>query len=281
MTEQGLIVVKVGGDVLLDERERLGLGRNLRGLIDLGHPVVVVHGGGPQISRLQARLGLVATKVGGRRVTTPEDLVAVQQAVCGEVNVALTTTLLAAGVRAFGCHGASGAMVQARRRPPGVVPEGGPEPVDFGEVGDVVHVDAGLLRALLGLGLVPVIGTLGVTPEGERTFNVNADTSATRIAQALRADTLLLVTQVGGVFRDLSDPDSRFDVLDESEARALIEAGVIAGGMIPKVEEALTLLDEGIGAIAIVNAAEPDAFAQAVRPGGGGGTRLVRLRPGR
>ena len=144
-----LVVVKVGGDVLLDERQRVGLGQNIKDLVDDGCQVVVLHGGGPQVTTLQEQVGLKATKIAGRRVTSVKDLVVVVQAICGEVNVGLVSALVAAGVRAFGCHGASGQLVTAQKRAPMQV-QGIADPVDYGEVGDVVAVDAGLLRSLLG-----------------------------------------------------------------------------------------------------------------------------------
>lgn len=270
-----IVLVKIGGDVLLDLHERDGLGENIRQLVEADFDVVVLHGGGPQVSTLQQKLGMTPKKVGGRRVTSLEDLRVVQQAICGEVNVALTSLLLSHGVRAFGCHGASGQMVHASKRPAKVVAEGGVEPVDFGEVGDVTGIDTNLIRGLLGLSLVPVIATLGISPEDSRIFNINADTTATRMAQALSATALLMVTQVGGVYRDLAKPETRYEQLRASEARKLIEEGVIAGGMIPKIEEALEVLEQGVAAIAVVGAREVGSFLRVVRNEGGFGTRIA------
>ncbi len=265
-----LVVVKVGGDVLLDEQQRLGLGRNIKDLVDDGCQVVVLHGGGPQVTALQERVGLKAHKIAGRRVTTKEDLVVVVQAICGEVNVGLVQALIGAGVKAFGCHGASGQLVRARKRAP-VQVQG--QEVDYGEVGDVAAVDAALLRGLLGLGVVPVIGTLGVD-DGGRIFNINADTTAVQIARALGADVLLMVTAVGGVFRQLDDPSTRIATLTPAQGRALIDDGTIAGGMIPKVEEALSILNEGVGAVAIMGAQDAGSFRSALRGDGARGTRF-------
>ena len=269
-----LVVVKVGGDVLQDDAQRAGLGPNVRGLVDAGARVVVLHGGGPQVTALQERLGLVARKVAGRRVTSPADLAVVVQAICGEVNVGLVSTLLAAGVRAFGCHGASGAMVLAHKREPMRVP-GVDEPVDYGEVGDVARVDDAGLRALTDAGFVPVVATLGVD-EGGRVFNINADTTAVAVAQALAADVLLLVTAVGGVFHDVKNPSTRIPTLTRASARALIDAGAITGGMIPKVEEALSILDDGVGAVAVLGAQDAGAFVSALTGDGARGTRFAR-----
>lgn len=269
-----LVVVKVGGDVLLDERQRDGLGKNIKDLVDDGCQVVVLHGGGPQVTALQEKLGLVANKIAGRRVTTHADLVVVVQAICGEVNVGLVSALVAAGVRGFGCHGASAQLVTAQKRPPMRVP-GHEQPVDYGEVGDVVDVDAGLLRGLLGLHLVPVVATLGVDGGG-RIFNINADTTAVQIAKALQADLLLLVTAVGSVFRVLEDPSTRIASLTPAQGKALIDDGTIAGGMIPKVEEALSILNEGVGAVAIMGAQDAGAFRSALSGDGARGTRFSR-----
>lgn len=233
-----------------------------------------MHGGGPQVSRLQEKLGLTPTKVGGRRVTSPEDLVVVEQAICGEVNVKLCAALLGGGVEAFGCHGASGRMIQADKRPPTVVSGGGPDPVDFGEVGDVHGVDVTVVKALVGLGKVPVIATLGVDGTG-RIFNINADTTVTQMAAALNARALLMVTAVGGIFKDLADPASRIARVTEAQARALIQSGVIVGGMIPKVEEALAVLYEGVAAICIVGPDVEGAFVSAARHTGEAGTVIV------
>jgi acetylglutamate kinase len=269
------VVIKVGGDVLGDDAEREGLAANVRALVDAGYDVALLHGGGPQTTALQAKLGITPNKVGGRRITSAEDLVVVEQAICGEVNVQLTAALLAAGVPAFGCHGASGRIVRATKRPPRVVSGAGSEPVDFGEVGDVASIGTDVLVALFAAGQVPVIATLGVTEEGGRVFNINADTTSVQLARALEAEALLMVTKVGGVFKDLADPGSRIDRVDRAAAKALIADGVIQGGMIPKVEEAMSVLDQGVGAICIVGASDPSAFGRVVRGEGGVGTRIT------
>ncbi len=268
-----IVVVKVGGDVLLDRAQREGLGVNIRALVDAGATVAVVHGGGPQVTALQDKLGLVPRKVAGRRVTQPDDLVVVTQAICGEVNVGLVCTLLAAGVPAFGTHGASCGLVLAERRAP-VRVKGEKGLVDYGEVGDVVGIDAELIVGLFDMGLVPVIATLGVSPTG-RVFNINADTTAVAIATALHADLLLMVTAVGGVLADLNDASSRIATLTKKTAKQLIKDGTISGGMIPKVEEVLSILNEGVGAVAILGAQHDGSFVSALRGDGVLGTRFT------
>src|SRR5450631_3876362 len=131
---QPVAVVKVGGDILLGSAERVGIASNIKDLVAAGWRVVVLHGGGPQVNRLQEMHGLVPNKIGGRRITSKEDLLVVKQAICGEVNVELTQLLQDAGIDAFGCNGSSGKLIQAVKRPPRVVSGAGPDPIDFGEV---------------------------------------------------------------------------------------------------------------------------------------------------
>lgn len=271
---QSIAVIKVGGDVLLDRQEREGLAQNIADLRSEGWQVVLLHGGGPQVNELQEKHGLIPNKVAGRRITSSQDLVVVKQAIAGEVNVNLTSELIKAGLPAFGCHGASGQLISASKRPPIVVTGAGPDPIDFGEVGDVAAINGELLKGLLKLDVIPVIATLGVSEEG-RIFNINADTTVVQIARELSADLLLLTTGVGAVFRDLKQPESRIKQVDREQAKALIEEGVIQGGMIPKVEEAMKLLSEGVDSIAIVSGRHPGAFLSVATGTGEFGTRIV------
>ncbi|WMS88467.1 acetylglutamate kinase [Pleionea litopenaei] len=273
-----IAVVKVGGDVLLDDAERRGLALNIKQLVSLNWRVVVLHGGGPQTNRLQTKIGLKPNKVSGRRITSDKDLAVVKQAIAGEVNVDLTTALLQAGVNAFGFHGASGRMIEAVKRPPMHVSGVADGPVDFGEVGDVTGINHTLLGKLLDAGLTPVIATLGVAKDG-RVFNINADTTVVKIAEALQADLLLLTTQVGAVFEDLSKPESRVKCITPQSAKTLIADGIIQGGMIPKVEEAVSLLDSGVGAIAIISGKNPQAFQSIVNSQGRFGTLIAKTDP--
>ncbi len=266
-------VIKVGGDVLLDDAEREGLAANVKSLSEHGWKVVLLHGGGPQTNRLQEKLGMTPNKVGGRRITSDKDLRVVKQAIAGEVNVELTSALLKQGIPAFGCHGASGRLIQAVKRPPRVVSGAGPDPVDFGEVGDVTAINHELISGLLSLNLVPVIATLGVGDDG-RIFNINADTTVVQIARQLKADLLLLTTQVGAVFEDLAKPETRIQSVTPDSAKSLIAEGVIQGGMIPKVEEAISLLDQGVGSIAIVSGREFGAFLSVANNEGKFGTLI-------
>ena len=253
-----LAVIKVGGDILLDEIQRSGLAKNIIGLLNENWRVVVLHGGGPQLSAMQSRCGIEPRKVAGRRITSQEDLVLVKQVLCGQVNVDLVSLMQAHGVNAFGCHGASGKLIQANKRPPIKVSGGGAEPIDFGEVGDVTLINTELLSSLLSADLVPVIASLGINANGD-VFNINADTTVVQIARQMSAELLVFVTGIGGIFHDIKDPASCFTELDETTARQHIDNGIIVEGMIPKVEEALSLITSGVGTVAIVDTRDPSA----------------------
>ncbi len=272
-SKKPVAVIKVGGDMLLEQADREGLARNIRDLLEQDWHCVILHGGGPQLNALQEKHGLVPTKVDGRRVTGSKDLLVVKQALCGEVNVDLVSTLVAQGINAFGCHGASAQLIQAEKRPPMDFGEKGM--IDLGEVGDVTQVNSVLINHLLHADLTPVIASLGVDKSG-RVFNINADTTVAAIAASLNADLLILSTKVGGIFTDINDVDSRLPQVTPRSARRLIEDGVITDGMIPKVNEALALLDEGVSSIAICNASQEGSFINLAQGKASIGTRLLK-----
>jgi len=268
-----LAVVKVGGDMLLEKADRDAFAENLKGLKESGWRCLVLHGGGPQISTLQALHGLTSNKVEGRRITSQKDLSVVKQALGGEVNVDLVAALISCEISAFGCHGASGLLLESNKRAP--MQFEGREPVDLGEVGDVVKVNNELIHKLLSLGLTPVIASLGADQTG-RIYNINADTTAVALAKSLKADILILCTKVGGIFENIDDPSSRLSEINPSFARTLIEKKVITDGMIPKVREALSLLGQGTKSIAIVNADKPTNFVSVAQAKPNTGTRFLK-----
>lgn len=268
-----IAVVKVGGDMLLDKADMHAFAQNIRGLVENNWSCIVMHGGGPQINRLQKLHGLTAQKIEGRRVTRPKDLRVVKQALCGEVNVNLVAALLAQKVNAFGCHGASALICEAKKRPPMEFSEAGL--IDLGEVGDVVDVNARLLFDLLNLQLTPVIASLGADREG-RTYNINADTTAAVVARSVKADLLILCTKVGAIFKNINDKNSRIEEITPQLAEHLIEDKVITDGMIPKVKEAMALLHQGVDLIAIANADKVDNFLALSEQKSTIGTRFLK-----
>jgi acetylglutamate kinase len=259
------VVVKLGGEVV-GGAKMAELARDLRAIVDAGSRVVVTHGGGPQATALSKKLGLEPRMVGGRRVTDAATLDVMKMVIAGQVNVDLCTQLRAAGLRPVGLHD----IVRAHKRPPRVVSGGGPEPIDFGHVGDVDDFDLQLLARVLDGGWLPVVACLGHGSDGA-VYNINADIVANQLAGALQADALVLVTGAPGVLRDINDAASRIPRLTIEEGKRAIADGVVSGGMIPKLEESFAALSLGARAIYIV----AGDLARAVREPGSVGTVLV------
>lgn len=271
-------VVKVGGE-LVQDRALLAasVGSAVRAFLDAGIRVVVVHGAGPQATELSKRLGLVPRMVGGRRITDEATLEVMKMALAGQVSVDVAAALRLARVPALCTTGVSAGLLEAVKRPPKPITGAGTEPVDMGLVGDVVAVDTGLLERLAAAGVVPVLGSLGGDATGG-VFNINADTVAARVAAELRAAKLLLVSNVPGVLRDKDDPATRIPRLTAEEAHEAIASGVIVGGMIPKVEESLAMLEQGIEAVHIVGIDPPSALLDEAREPGSRGTAFDRRK---
>lgn len=277
MTDLGrkpIAVVKVSGDVLLNKEELQGLVGNIKELIENDWNVVLLHGGRIQTNELQEKMGLTPNRIAGRRVTSKDDLKVVKQAIAGEVNVDLVAALQTEGVNAFGCHGASGKLIQAVKRPPRIIPEESDKPIDFGEVGDVTRINTKLLQNMLYFNLVPVIATLGLGEDGA-IYNINADTTVVEIARALHADLLLLTSKAGAMFRDLHDPKSRIKKVTRSQATHLIADGVFQGDMILNFEDAMGLLDYGVEMIGVAPTRVPGAFLDIADGRGQYGTRII------
>lgn len=268
------IVVKIGGEVVSSGEAAL-LAADLRVLVDGGARVAIVHGGGPQATALQKQLGIETKQVAGRRVTDAATLDVMKMVLAGKLNVDLCAALTAAGISAVGLHGASAQVVRATRRPPKVYAGAGDEPVDMGFVGDVTGFNLALLETLWTAGHVPVIACLGADDKGG-VFNINADMVGNQLAAALKAERLFLVTSAPGVLKDINDPASRLPKLTQSEARAAIADGTVTGGMIPKLEEAMAVIDQGVGAIHILGKLGPGDLVRAVREPGSVGTTLLR-----
>lgn len=268
-----MIVVKLGGNAI----EGPGLSAVARDLAKLaaeGAGVVVVHGGGPQTSALQAQLGQVPVKIAGRRVTDEAALDALKMVVGGKLNIDTCAALLAAGARPLGLHGASSLVIEATRRPPAVLRGGPAEPVDLGLVGDVTRVDVALLEHLVALGHVPVLACIGAGRDGA-VYNINADVVANQVAIALGAEALVLVSDTRGLLADVKDPTSRLARITEAEAMRGIDEGVISAGMIPKVEEAFAAVRAGVGRVHIVGLVGEGDLARELAAPGSVGTVLL------
>jgi acetylglutamate kinase len=278
--EAPLAVVKFGGDVVADTARLLDVVGDVAELTSAGWKFLICHGGNPQANSLTNRLRLERKQVGGRRITDAATLQVMKQILAGECSVDVVAAATAAGIRAVGISGVSDGTVTAERRPPRVFSGCGPDPVDFGFVGEIREIRPELIRHLWQGGFTPVFNTLGINPRPDpqtgvcQVYNINADTVAAAIAARLAARHLFLITGVPGVLRDKEDPSTRIPRLTASQARQAISEGIIAGGMIPKIEEALRNLTLGIGAIHIMGAGT-GALQEEARNPGSCGTVLI------
>lgn len=268
-----LYVVKLGGEVI-DGPDLAVVAADIATLTREGARVVVVHGGGPQATRLQEALGQTPVQIAGRRVTDDATLDVMKMIVAGKLNVDVCAALLGAGLLPIGLHGASAVTIYAERRPPRVYTGAGPTPVDLGLVGDVKSIRQDLIDLLLGKGYTPVLACLGANKSGQ-VFNINADIVANRVAAELRADGLLLVSDVPGVLRDVSDPATRIASLTIRDGRTLITEGAITKGMVVKLEESFAALLSGVRRIHIVGHLLPGELAREARSPGSVGTVLL------
>jgi acetylglutamate kinase len=268
------LVIKVGGEIARSG-DLPPLARDLVALSQSGRAIVVVHGGGPQVTELQQKLGQEPKIVAGRRITDVAALEVLKMSVAGTVNVDLCSALIAAAGAPVGLHGASALVVRAKKRPPVVVAGGGALPIDFGCVGDVVGVNERLLELLLGAGHIPVVACLGADESGA-VFNINADAVASHMARALDAEALILVTEVGAVLADPADPSTRLARLTRAAAEQAIASGSIRGGMIPKLTEGFAALDQGVRSVLVVGKLGAGDLVRAVTSPGSVGTLLTR-----
>ena len=233
------VVIKYGGHAMVDPELQRSFAADVALLRFVGLRPVVVHGGGPQISRLARERGVASRFVAGLRVTDDAMMAVVHDALAGEVNPEVVALIAAAGAPATGVVGSDGPVLTC-------VTTRGPDGEDLGAVGEVVDVDVAAIEAVLDAGRVPVIATLGRDAAG-REHNVNADTAAGAVAAALGASKLVVLTDVPGIFEGFGTPEERLlSVLDRDRFAALTSAGELADGMLPKVGGVLAALDGGV-----------------------------------
>lgn len=269
----GPLVLKLGGEVIASAALP-SLASDIARVAASGRKTVLVHGGGPQATRLQKQLGLETVQIAGRRVTDQATLDVMKMVVAGKLNVDLCAALLAAGAKPVGLNGASSQAIAAERRPPKPYPSSGPEPVDLGFVGDILGLNHKLIDLLTQGGFLPVLACLGAGADGQ-TYNINADAVANRVAIELGAEDLVLISDVPGVLRDINDPSSRIARLSVAEGHELIAKGIVSKGMIPKLEESFEALAGGVSRIHIVGRLEPGDLLRALENPGYAGTVLV------
>lgn len=269
------MVIKYGGHAMLDQGLKESVMLDVLLLHSVGIRPVVVHGGGPEINTMLKKVGKESQFIRGLRVTDAETMEIAAMVLVGKLNTEIVSVLNRFGGRAVGLSGKDAQLLQAIKKPLRVQnPQGDYEEVDLGFVGEIEHVNPGIVRSLLDQGYIPVISPLAGGEDGEN-YNVNADTAAGKVAEALKADKLLLLTDVRGVLREVQDPESLISVIQQEEVSDLIETGILNGGMIPKVECALGALEGGVGSVHILDGRLKHAILLELFTDGGIGTMIV------
>ncbi|HYK20247.1 MAG TPA: acetylglutamate kinase [Pyrinomonadaceae bacterium] len=270
-------VVKLSGKVTESQENLISLAEELALLHQVGIRMCVVHGGGKQLSELASKLGIEQTIIEGRRVTDDATLEMAKMIFAGKINTDILAALRNHGIEAVGLSGVDGNIVHAERRPPKEIlnrETGTRDKVDFGHVGDVVQINARLLTVLLDHGYLPVISSLGADAEGT-VFNINADTIAAEIAVQLQAEKLILLSDVDGLYLSAGDPQTKLSRLTASEANELISSGAASGGMIPKLQSIVVLLQRGVHSAHIISGTKRNALLSEVFTDKGTGTMIV------
>ncbi len=268
-----MIVIKFGGEVAESPEGLANLIHSVAELHSENQDVVLVHGGGPQATALSKRLNLEPKMVGGRRVTCADTLEVMKMTLPGIINSNVLAVLHKYKLPGVSVSGIG--VVRATKRPPKAVSGSDGKVVDFGFVGDIVEVRSKYLQYLLADHYIPVLSPLCCDDQGT-ILNINADTVAVQIAKALKAQKLVLITQIGGVFEDINNPQSKYKTLSLSSAQEKIKSGIIKGGMIPKLEEGFKLLKEDLDSFHIVGVETADTILSEINRPGSRGTAIIR-----
>ncbi len=270
-------VVKFSGKVTEDKENLASLAEELALLHQVGIRICVIHGGGKQLNELAQKLGVVQTVIQGRRVTDDDTLELAKMIFRGKINTEILSQFRRRGVNAVGLSGIDGGVVTAEKRPPKDVlntETGETKIVDFGHVGDVVKIDTSLITTLLDKGYLPIISSLGADDDG-RIFNINADTIAAEIAVHLKAEKLILLTDVNGIYLDAGNEETKLSRLTIADAKHMIESGRATRGMIPKLENLISLLSRGVRSAHVISGTTRNAILAEVFTDEGTGTMVV------
>src|ERR1041384_5106229 len=270
-------VVKLSGKVTEDHENLTSLAEELALLHQVGIRICVVHGGGKQLSELAKKLGIEQTIIEGRRVTDDATLEMAKMIFAGKINTDILAALRQRGIEAVGLSGVDGNIVHAEKRPPKEIlnkETGVRDKVDFGHVGDVVQINVRLLTVLLYHGYLPVISSLGADAEG-MVFNINADTVAAEIAVQLRAEKLILLSDIDGIYLTAGDPGTKLSRLTAAEAGELIDSGARPGGPVLKLQSITVVLERGVHSAHIIDGTKRNALLSEIFTDKGTGTMIV------
>ena len=259
-----IVVVKYGGNAMVNEQLKQQVMEDIVLLWLIGVKVVLVHGGGPEISELMKKLGKQPQFVDGLRVTDQETVDIVQMVLAGKVNKTLVNLLEMKGGRAVGLSGMDGRLIEAKMKDE-----------RLGFVGEVTKIHISPVTDLLDKGYIPVVSTVGCDRQGNA-YNINGDTAAAHIAGALNAERLIMMTDIAGILRDKDDPSTLIPEITLSQAKELYASGVISGGMIPKVDCCVTALHAGVKNVVIMDGRVPHSILMELLTNEGAGTWIRR-----
>lgn len=258
------VVVKYGGNAMTDPELKKSVMQDLLLLNLVGVKVVLVHGGGPEINSALDKMQIESTFKDGLRVTDEPTMEVVQMVLAGKVNKGLVANIVELGGKAVGLCGIDGNMIKVHKKN-----------ADLGLVGEIDDIDTTLIETVISQGYIPVLSSIGVDENGVA-YNINADTVAAKVAGALQAETMVAMTNIDGVMRDKDNPTSLIPQLSVAEAEQLKQEGIIAGGMIPKVDCCLEAIEAGAQKVFIINGEIPHAILIELLTNEGLGTMFIK-----
>lgn len=259
-----IIVIKYGGNAMINEELKAAVMGDMVLLSLIGIKVVLVHGGGPEITEMLGKIGKETKFYNGLRVTDEESAKIVQMVLAGKINKNLVNLLQNIGGKAIGLSGMDGGLIEAK-------------PIDFenlGYVGEITNVNTQTILDVLEKGYIPVVSTVGCDKEGN-VYNINADTAAAAIAGSLGAECLISMTDICGILRDKDDPSTLIPLINVSEAPQLMREGIISGGMIPKIECCIEAIRRGVGKVFVMDGRVPHSILIEILTDEGIGTMLI------
>ncbi len=268
---QSIFVIKMGGSFLEDVAGQKAFIEDIALLSLLGIQIVVIHGGGKAINEKLKNHGIESQFIEGYRVTDEKTMDVVEMTLSGSIGKRIVHQLQLAGIKAVGLNGKDGQMIQAEAK----CLEKNQQKIDLGHVGNVVKVDTELLSLLIREAYIPVISPIGYDLKGG-TYNLNADIAASAIAGALKAEKLILMTDVDGVYRAYPDESSLISQMTASECRRLCESQALKGGMIPKLTCAVEAIESQVGSVHIINGSKPHSLLSEIFSNEGIGTMIVK-----
>ena len=260
------VVVKYGGNAMINPELKQAVMSDIILLTLVGIKIVLIHGGGPEISGMLKKLGIESKFVNGLRYTDKDTAEVVQMVLAGKTNKDLVSLIERSGGKAVGLCGIDGAMIKARPMQ---------DEFDYGFVGDITEIDPKPIEKVLEEGYIPVIATVGIDSNGQ-VYNINADTAAAEIAAALEAENIITLTDIPGLLRDVNDPKTLISEIHVDEVSELIESGIISGGMIPKMKSCEKAVRSGVKKAVMIDGRIPHSILIEMFSNEGIGTLMTK-----